>query len=373
VPVTAGCRVGERHDDDVPDARGDLVIAPRAPVGLPGGVGLDGAYLGRPPGERITGEHGAQRSRSGLPRACHEALSPPGADVRADGRRFRYNVPVGLFVVGVRFRLASPAPPGGDGLRARALLPLALAAEQAGCEAVLIDGDRVPGAPADPFVLLGALAATTSRVLLGCVATAVDERHPAVLAKTVAALDVCCAGRALVCLRPRPVGRSARLDELAEALDVVRLMLNTPAPSFTGQSFAIEGAWNEPRAARATPIPLGVLVPASKGAGSGVAPASPGELAALVAGHADCCFVEVAGGDCTTAAAVAGALAATALPLIALIGVAPDAAPHDVASLAARALDAGCHGVAIDWRVAPPAPLVAALVAAVRRVAAPPG
>ena len=174
----------------------------------------------------------------------------------------------------------------------------------------------------------------TSRVVLGCVATSVGERHPAILAKTVAALDVCSAGRALACLAPRAVPLETGLDELAEALDVVRTMLDRPAPSYAGRHFAIEGAWNEPRAARVTPTPVGVLVPAAAATGD-VALVSPGEFASLAARHADCCFVEVSNGDARTLRDVSRALATTDIPVIALIGATGDATPGDVASASA--------------------------------------
>ncbi len=369
MPVAAGVRVGERHDDDVPDARGDLLAAPWAAVGLAGGVGLDRAHLSGPPGERVASEHGAQRSRTGLSRTCHEALSPLAAEVWADGCRFRYNFPMDSFRLGVRFHPALCAgADGDDGLVPGDLLRLAAAAEEAGSEAVLVSGDRVPGAPADPFVLLGALAATTSRVVLGCVATTAGERHPAVLAKTVAALDVCSEGRALACLGAPPDPGGGGLDELAETLRVVRLMLDTPAPSFAGRYFAIEGAWNEPRAGRATPTPLGVLLPAPRGPGPGALPFSPAALATLVARHADLCFVEAGNGDMTILRDVGRALRAIAAPIVALVSAVAGATPGDVASLAERALGAPCWGVVIDWRTAPSTDRVTEVVTAVREV-----
>ena len=293
----------------------------------------------------------------------------PGADGRADGRSFRYNVSVGIVTVGVRFRLAPRDPGPGSGRAPGVLLRLALAAELAGADAVLVDGGRAPGTPADPFVLLGALAAVTSRVVLGCVATSVGERHPAILAKTVAALDVCSAGRALACLAPRAMPLETGLDELAEALDVVRTMLDRPAPSYAGRHFAIEGAWNEPRAARVTPTPVGVLVPAAAATGD-VALVSPGEFASLAARHADCCFVEVSNGDARTLRDVSRALATTDIPVIALIGATGDATPGDVASATRRALGAPCRGVVVDWWQTPPAEAVAGVVAAVGRAVA---
>ncbi len=369
MPVAAFGGVGERDHDDVADARGDFLVAPRAPVGLAGGERLDRAHLGGPAGEGIAHEHGADRPGTLRSRTCHEALSPDPSDLRADGRRFRYNVPVDSVTVGVRFRPASgrSAAAGAD-LAPAELVRLAMAAEQAGAQAVILDGARAPGAPADPFVLLGALAAATSRVVLGCVATAVGERHPAVLAKTVAALDVCSTGRALVCLRPSATPSGTGLDELAEALDVVRLMLDTPGPTLAGRHFAIQGAWNEPRARRATPTPLGVLVPAP-GPTPGVSPPPPAELAACAKRHADCCFVEVAGGDTQVLREVSEALGTDGFPLVALVGVEAVASPAEVASAVWSVLRTPSRGVVVDWHDAPTPTRVLEVVAAVRGIA----
>jgi alkanesulfonate monooxygenase SsuD/methylene tetrahydromethanopterin reductase-like flavin-dependent oxidoreductase (luciferase family) len=279
---------------------------------------------------------------------------------------------VGSVNVGVRFHPASRPSSRSAVLAPGELVRLAVAAERAGADAVLVDGARDTDVPVDPFVLLGALAAVTSRVVLGCVAIGLDDRHPAILAKTVAALDVCSAGRALVCLRPGAPSRGAGLDELAEALDVVRLMLGTPAASWAGRHFAIAGAWNEPRVPRATPTPLAVLVAAPGLAAPGVAP-RPGELAELARHHADCCFVEVAGGDSVALDEVSRAVGQDEMPLVALVDTEPGAAPDEVASTVRQLRGAPCHGVVVDWREPPEPERLVEVVSAVRAAVEAPG
>jgi hypothetical protein len=269
---------------------------------------------------------------------------------------------VGFVTLGVRFRPASRAASPWSGCTPEELLWLGQAVEGAGADAVLCDGERSPSAPGDPFVLVGALAAVTNRVVLGCVASSVGERHPAVVAKAVAALDVCSAGRVLACLAPRANGLGGGFGQLAEALDVVRAMLDRPAPSYSGAHFGIAGAWNEPRAERPTPTPLGVLVPPP------AARLVPDALGALLAGRADTCFVEVAAMAAETLREMSRALAAKGIPLVALLGTERDASPVGAAAAAGDALGAGCGGVVIDWRGAPTGASVVRVVAATRDV-----
>jgi hypothetical protein len=268
---------------------------------------------------------------------------------------------MGFITLGVRFLPASGAAPGGS-CTPDQLLALGRAVERAGADAVLLAGERSPGAAGDPFVLAGALAAVTDKVLLGCVATAVDERHPSVVAKAVAALDVCSAGRALACLAPAANTQEGGLDALAEALDIVRAMLDRPAPAYSGRHFTIAGAWNEPRAVRPTPTPLGVLLPPPTGGGV------PDGLGALLAGRVDTCFVEVAAMAPGTLCEMSRSLAATGIPLVALLRTEPGASPAGVAAAAGDALSAGCGGVVVDWRGTPTKANVARVVAAVRDV-----
>src|ERR1700744_1726000 len=75
----------------------------------------------------------------------------------------------------------------------------AVAAEAAGWEALLV-WDHLAwassGRPsADPWVTLGACAATTERILLGTAATPLPRRRPQVVAQQIASLSLASSGR----------------------------------------------------------------------------------------------------------------------------------------------------------------------------------
>src|SRR5665213_434291 len=95
----------------------------------------------------------------------------------------------------------------------RATLEAAAYLEEAGCEALFVAAPpaRGPGATRpDVFVTLGAVAARTSRVLLGAIVDPLAERHPALLAKGTSSLDVVAGGRALLLADARPAIEHSR-------------------------------------------------------------------------------------------------------------------------------------------------------------------
>jgi F420-dependent oxidoreductase-like protein len=145
----------------------------------------------------------------------------------------------------------------------------AQAAEEAGFEAVSVM-DHVHQIPpfmarTDPipeaYVLLGALAARTTRIRLGTLVTAVTYRNPALLAKMVTTLDLVSGGRAYLgigaswhedeyraygygdALLPIP----ERLDRLEEALEVCRAMFTGAEAHYAGRHYRLAGALNIPR------------------------------------------------------------------------------------------------------------------------------
>jgi F420-dependent oxidoreductase-like protein len=147
------------------------------------------------------------------------------------------------------------------------VVDLACSAEQAGFGLVTvmdhfyqIDG---VGPETDPmlegYTVLAALAARTTRVRLGTLVSGVTYRNPAILAKTVATLDVISGGRAIFGLGAAwneiehdgygvdfpPIGE--RMDRLDEALTIARLMFTEDRPSFTGKHYRIHEALNRPR------------------------------------------------------------------------------------------------------------------------------
>jgi F420-dependent oxidoreductase-like protein len=146
------------------------------------------------------------------------------------------------------------------------------------------------------YALLGALAASTTRVALGTLVTGVTYRNPAMLAKQVTTLDVISGGRAILGIGAAwhdiehvglgfdfPPARE-RLDRLEEAVEICRAMFTQEAPTFQGRYYRIEAARNVPRPLRGDiPIMIG---------GSGEK-----RTLKLVAQHADLCNIH--GGPAT--------------------------------------------------------------------------
>lgn len=191
-----------------------------------------------------------------------------------------------------------PVPDAGGSIAAYTR-DVAAAAEDSGVFSALWLTDHVhslgPGGPAAPMpeshLVLAAVAATTTKLDLGVLATSVVYRHPALLAKMITTLDVLSGGRAILGIgagHPRtqaeaesygyqfpPVG--ARMDMLDHALQVIRPMIG-PDPARGAPP-------NWPRPLRAGGIP--VLV-----AGSGEQ-----RLLRIAARHADMINLSLPAGD----------------------------------------------------------------------------
>jgi F420-dependent oxidoreductase-like protein len=157
----------------------------------------------------------------------------------------------------------------GSGDLFERIVAAAQAAEQAGFDAVsvmdhlhqippyMVRSDPIPEA----YVLLGALAARTSRIRLGTLVSAVTYRNPALLAKMVTTLDLVSGGRAFLGLgaswnedeyRAYGFGEALlpireRLDRLEEALEVCKAMFAGREAHFQGRHYRLEGALNLPR------------------------------------------------------------------------------------------------------------------------------
>lgn len=160
---------------------------------------------------------------------------------------------------------------------APALLDWAATAERHGFD-VLFVGDRLlgaardaagrtvyDGAMLDPYVLLAAIAARTSRIRLATLVTVVPFRHPASLAKLAASLDVVSGGRfvlgagsgwsapelALFGIDPRRRGR-----QMEESIRIIRqLWLGEPVTEH-GEFWTLEDVTVLPRPARAPGPPV---------------------------------------------------------------------------------------------------------------------
>ncbi|WP_158220313.1 TIGR03560 family F420-dependent LLM class oxidoreductase [Kineosporia sp. A_224] len=186
--------------------------------------------------------------------------------------------------------------PGGAAGLAEHLPRVARAAEDAGFDSLwVMDHFRqVPqvGRPWDdmlePGVALGALAAATSRIRLGCLVHAVGYRNLGHLAKVVATLDVLSGGRAWCGLgagwyEPEytaygyPFGSAAeRLDLLEDALQALPLLWGKGSPPFEGRVVRLPETMCYPR-------PLQANVPILVGGGG------ERRTLRLVAQYADAC------------------------------------------------------------------------------------
>jgi F420-dependent oxidoreductase-like protein len=141
------------------------------------------------------------------------------------------------------------------------------AAEKAGFDMVTVMDHfyqiRGVGPETDPMLeaysTLAALATQTSRVKLGTLVTGVTYRNPALLAKTVATLDVISKGRAIMGIgaawnESEHIGYGfefppikERMDRLDEALTIIKKLFTEERASFEGKHYWIHEALNVPR------------------------------------------------------------------------------------------------------------------------------
>ena len=130
------------------------------------------------------------------------------------------------------------------------------------------------GTPAsDPFLegytSLGFLAGQTEKITLSLLVTGVTYRHPGVLAKTVATLDVLCQGRSMLGLGaawyerehlalgvPYPPLRQ-RFEMLEETLQICAQMWSDNDGPYRGQHYQLAETICQPRPLRPPPVVIG--------------------------------------------------------------------------------------------------------------------
>lgn len=157
------------------------------------------------------------------------------------------------------------------------LVEQAQAAEVAGFDRLLLMDHfyQLPGiGDPDDFMLecyttLAALAQHTSEIGLSALVTGNTYRNPAVLAKTVTALDVVSAGRATLGigagwfeLEHDAYGITfdtftERFEKLEEALQIILPMLKDERPTFAGEHYRVTEAINSPAPLSTVPIMIG--------------------------------------------------------------------------------------------------------------------
>ncbi len=120
----------------------------------------------------------------------------------------------------------------------------------------------------DGWTMLAAMATATRRIRLGVMVTAMPYRHPAVLAKMAATLDVISDGRLELGLGAgwnqaefdaygiELAGLKERFDRFDEGCEVIIGLLSEPQFSYEGRHFTISEAYCEPKAVQQPHPPI---------------------------------------------------------------------------------------------------------------------
>ena len=167
-----------------------------------------------------------------------------------------------------KFRFAA----GGEGNReeggARKFIKLAQTAEEYGFDSFMIP-DHL-GEQIGPIAALGALAVATDKIRIGTSVLANGFRHPAVLAKDAATIDVLSRGRLELGIGAgwmkdefdragiayeRP---GVRIEKLDEALTILDVLLRGQECNFEGKHYQIRGLKGSPRPRQGPRPPIGV-------------------------------------------------------------------------------------------------------------------
>jgi probable F420-dependent oxidoreductase len=186
----------------------------------------------------------------------------------------------------MRFGLALPhydfSYPGGKPVSWDRLAGTARRAEALGFDSVWVSdhfflslarygGADEPSGSAEPLTTLAALAAVTQRVRLGTLVLAAGFRHPAVLAKSAATIDLLSGGRLDLGLGAgwyedeyRAFGydfgsAGDRFEILTETIEALALLFGEEEPvTWTGTRFRLDEAYCRPRPAQDPRPPLWV-------------------------------------------------------------------------------------------------------------------
>jgi F420-dependent oxidoreductase-like protein len=173
--------------------------------------------------------------------------------------------------------LVSFTLPGGPGTLAHTLAEVGRACDEAGVDVLSLMDHHFQleflGDATDPmlegYTTLGFLAAHTSTVTLQLLMTGVTYRHPGILAKQVATLDVLSGGRAALGIgaawyerEHRGLGvpfppLAERFERLDETLQVVRQMWSEENGPFHGKHFHLDETICSPPPVHRVPVMVG--------------------------------------------------------------------------------------------------------------------
>ena len=147
-------------------------------------------------------------------------------------------------------------------------------AEQAGFDCVWVFDHFKPlyGDPGGPcleaWTLLAGLAAATKRIRLGALVTGITYRHPSILATEAVTVDHISNGRLDLALGAAWHGQehrelgidfpgpARRIRRLAEAVEVVELLMTRDGATFDGEFFRLDGAAYNPKPVQRPRPPL---------------------------------------------------------------------------------------------------------------------
>ncbi|MHA2060377.1 MAG: TIGR03560 family F420-dependent LLM class oxidoreductase [Candidatus Ranarchaeia archaeon] len=142
---------------------------------------------------------------------------------------------------------------------------IALAAENVGYDSIwcsdhfFLDDKSETRDCLEAWTVLAGLAVRTKKIRLGPLVSCNSYRHPAVLAKIAASVDVMSQGRLLFGIgagwkeieynaygMPFPTPRE-RLDRLEEAVQLIKLLWTTPKVAFPGEYYTLKDAFSAPK------------------------------------------------------------------------------------------------------------------------------